>query len=92
MVKIFRKRIWRSERCYITGRKSIEGEKSRCNHGDFSWRRNTYGLKCFPSGRMGEDATFGLSKTLKQAGFRLGRLKTGTPPRLSSLEPSILRD
>lgn len=42
------------------------------------------GLDCFPSGRMGEAATFGLSKTFKEAGFRLGRLKTGTPPRLSS--------
>lgn len=42
------------------------------------------GLKVFPSGRMGEDATFGLSKTLKSAGFRLGRLKTGTPARLSA--------
>ena len=40
------------------------------------------GLEVFPSGRMGEAATFGLSKSLKKAGFRLGRLKTGTPPRL----------
>lgn len=40
------------------------------------------GLKAYPAGRIGEDATFGLSKTLKDAGFRLGRLKTGTPPRL----------
>lgn len=40
------------------------------------------GLKSFPLGRMGEAATFGLSKTLKDAGFRLGRLKTGTPCRL----------
>ena len=31
---------------------------------------------------MGEAATFGLSKSLKDAGFKLGRLKTGTPPRL----------
>src|ERR1700761_1919494 len=31
---------------------------------------------------MGEAATFGLSKSLKEAGFKLGRLKTGTPPRL----------
>ena len=40
------------------------------------------GLEVFPSGRMGEAATFGLSKSLKEAGFQLGRLKTGTPPRL----------
>jgi tRNA uridine 5-carboxymethylaminomethyl modification enzyme len=40
------------------------------------------GLKAYPSGRMGEAATFGLSKSLKDAGFTLGRLKTGTPPRL----------
>lgn len=40
------------------------------------------GLDVFPSGRMGEAATFGLSKSLAEAGFQLGRLKTGTPPRL----------
>ncbi|OJJ81909.1 tRNA modification protein MTO1 [Aspergillus glaucus CBS 516.65] len=42
------------------------------------------GLDVFPSGRMGEAATFGLSKSLRDAGFQLGRLKTGTPPRLDS--------
>lgn len=40
------------------------------------------GLDVFPSGRMGEAATFGLSDSLRRAGFKLGRLKTGTPPRL----------
>jgi tRNA uridine 5-carboxymethylaminomethyl modification enzyme len=40
------------------------------------------GLEAFPSGRMGEAATFGLSKSLRDAGFKMGRLKTGTPPRL----------
>jgi tRNA uridine 5-carboxymethylaminomethyl modification enzyme len=40
------------------------------------------GMKVFPSGRMGEAATFGLSRSLKEAGFKMGRLKTGTPPRL----------
>ncbi|KAI4944565.1 hypothetical protein J4E91_008568 [Alternaria rosae] len=40
------------------------------------------GLESFPSGRMGEAATFGLSKSLRDAGFTMGRLKTGTPPRL----------
>ncbi|KAB8416375.1 hypothetical protein FH972_024894 [Carpinus fangiana] len=42
------------------------------------------GLEVYPSGRMGEAATFGLSKSLREAGFQLGRLKTGTPPRLDS--------
>lgn len=40
------------------------------------------GLQAYPSGRMGEAATTGLSKSLREAGFQLGRLKTGTPPRL----------
>ena len=40
------------------------------------------GMEAYPSGRMGEAATFGLSKSLREAGFTLGRLKTGTPPRL----------
>ncbi|EDN04582.1 hypothetical protein HCAG_08248 [Histoplasma mississippiense (nom. inval.)] len=40
------------------------------------------GLDVFPSGRLGEAATFGLSRSLREAGFQLGRLKTGTPPRL----------
>lgn len=34
------------------------------------------------AGRVNEQATMGLSETMARAGFRLGRLKTGTPPRL----------
>lgn len=41
------------------------------------------GLSSYPAGRIGEKPTYGLSKTLKSFGFRLGRLKTGTPPRIS---------
>ena len=40
------------------------------------------GLTHFPSGRLGDAPSVGLSESLKRLGFRMGRLKTGTTPRL----------
>ena len=40
------------------------------------------GMKTFPAGRMNEAPSVGLSGSLRSAGFKLGRLQTGTPARL----------
>lgn len=40
------------------------------------------GLESKPAGRINEAASLGLSASLRKAQFALGRMRTGTPPRL----------
>lgn len=60
----------------------IECQKVVLTTGTFLSGLIHIGTKKIPSGRIGEKASYGLSNTLKYFGFSLGRLKTGTPPRI----------
>ncbi|XP_027708722.1 protein MTO1 homolog, mitochondrial [Vombatus ursinus] len=50
------------------------------------------GLEAYPAGRLGDQPSIGLAQTLEKLGFVMGRLKTGTPPRIAkdSINFSIL--
>ena len=52
--------------------------------GTFINGRLVVGEKTQPGGRAGEGPALGISESLKQLGLVIGRLKTGTPPRVDA--------
>jgi len=71
----------------VTGVRLSDGREIACGAavittGTFLRGLIHIGERQFPAGRMGEQPALGLSRTLEREGFRLARLKTGTPPRL----------
>ncbi len=40
------------------------------------------GLETYPAGRINDKPSIDLALSIEKIGFRMGRLKTGTPPRL----------
>ena len=73
----------------ISGFETISGKKILCEKlilttGTFLNGLIHIGEKKIPAGRFDEKPSTGLSEQLKKHKFKLGRLKTGTPPRLDS--------
>jgi len=73
----------------VCGVETIEGivfeaHKIIISAGTFMRGLMHVGEKSVPGGRLGDKPSMGLSKSLEDLGFRLGRLKTGTPPRVNS--------
>ncbi len=71
----------------VTGLLLSDGRRLKCGAvvlttGTFLRGLIHIGERKIVAGRMHEQASVGLSETMARAGFQLGRLKTGTPPRL----------
>ena len=63
-------------------RRILRGAKVVLTTGTFLRGLIHIGEEKIPAGRVGEAPAVGLARTLERAQFGLGRLKTGTPPRL----------
>ncbi|NWU94979.1 MTO1 protein, partial [Upupa epops] len=77
-----------SGKCRVTG--VVLGDGSTIHAGSVILTTGTFlrgmvliGLEKHPAGRLGDQPAIGLAQTLEKLGFTVGRLKTGTPPRLA---------
>jgi len=72
----------------IIGVKTLPGKEIKCkalilSSGTFLNGLMHTGLKSSKGGRYGEKPATGITETMISLGFKTGRLKTGTPPRLA---------
>ncbi|XP_012263660.2 protein MTO1 homolog, mitochondrial [Athalia rosae] len=60
----------------------IIGKSVVITTGTFLKGQINIGIEKKPAGRIGDEPSIGLANTLERLGFRMGRLRTGTPPRI----------
>ncbi|KAF6115131.1 mitochondrial tRNA translation optimization 1 [Phyllostomus discolor] len=84
-------------KCRVRGVVLVDGSKVYADSvilttGTFLRGMIVIGLEMHPAGRLGDQPSIGLAQTLEKLGFVVGRLKTGTPPRIAkeSINFSIL--
>uniref|UniRef100_A0A5F8AKV4 5-taurinomethyluridine-[tRNA] synthase subunit MTO1, mitochondrial n=2 Tax=Macaca TaxID=9539 RepID=A0A5F8AKV4_MACMU len=84
-------------KCRVSGVVLVDGstvyaESVILTTGTFLRGMIVIGLEMHPAGRLGDQPSIGLAQTLEKLGFVVGRLKTGTPPRIAkdSINFSIL--
>ncbi|XP_044159427.1 protein MTO1 homolog, mitochondrial isoform X2 [Bufo gargarizans] len=75
-------------KCQVSGVILADGSKIFAHsvvltNGTFLRGMVRVGTEHIPAGRWGEAPAVGLAQTLERLGFAVGRLKTGTPPRIS---------
>lgn len=73
---------------------AFQGKTVILSSGTFMQGQIHIGDAMFAGGRAGDKPSIGLSRHLNELGFSLGRLKTGTPPRLNkrSLDFSVMEE
>jgi tRNA uridine 5-carboxymethylaminomethyl modification enzyme len=68
--------------CDLINRESISASAVVVTTGTFLNGLIHVGAESWPAGRFGDAASHSLASSLRNLGFRVGRLKTGTPPRV----------
>jgi len=77
----------------LSGGEKLAGKTVVLTAGTFMRGRIMVGQKVIHEGRWGEASVDDISVSLEKLGFKLGRMKTGTPPRLhiDSIDPSKMQ-